>query len=269
MSTYFIGDIHGCYKELILLLKKINFCPKKDELWTTGDLVGRGKHSLEVLRYLFSLGKSAKIVLGNHDLNLILAYKNRKYMKHYMDKIFNAPDHSKLISWLRKTPIARINEKKKFILSHAGIYPQWNLPKIKLYSKKIKNMLLGNNFFNILEMIRGNNSTIWQDNNSSIEKIKFIINAFTRMRFCLKDGTLELNSKINPKFIKNKNLIPWFNIKNSNLKNFTIIFGHWSSLNGQGTPKKIIALDTGCCWGGSLSVLKWEEKIIVKQDFLK
>ncbi|CAL4042449.1 Bis(5'-nucleosyl)-tetraphosphatase [symmetrical] [Buchnera aphidicola (Anoecia corni)] len=269
MSTYFVGDIHGCYRELVLLLKKIKFCPKKDELWSTGDLVGRGKYSLEVLRYLFSLGKSVKIVLGNHDLNLILAYKNRKYMKNYMNQIFNAPDHSKLISWLRKKPIARINEKKKFILSHAGIYPQWNLQKIKLYTQKIKNMLIKNNFFNILEIIRGNNSTTWKETNSSIEKIKFIINAFTRMRFCFKDGTLELNSKKNPKLIKNTNLIPWFNINNSNLKNFTIIFGHWSSLNGKGTPKKIIALDTGCCWGGSLSVLKWEENKIYKQNFLK
>jgi len=269
MSTYFVGDIHGCYKELILLLKKINFCPKKDELWTTGDLVGRGKYSLEVLRYLFSLEKSAKIVLGNHDLNLILAYKNRKYMKPYMNKIFNSPDHYKLISWLRNKPIVRINEKKNFILSHAGIHPQWNLSKIKSYSKKIKNMLLKKNFFNTLEIIRGNKSTNWKETNSSVEKIRFIINAFTRMRFCFKDGTLELNSKTNPNLIENSNLTPWFKIKNSNLRNFTIIFGHWSSLHGKGTPKKIIALDTGCCWGGSLSVFQWEKKLMFKQDYLK
>lgn len=269
MSTYFIGDIHGCYKELILLLKKVQFCPKKDKIWTTGDLVGRGKYSLEVLRYLFSLKNSAKIVLGNHDLNLILAYKNEKFVKNYMYKIFNAPDHKQLISWLRKQPIVRIDKTKKVIMAHAGIYPKWNLSEIQLHSENVQLMLSKPDFPNILEIIRGNQSTIWNKNDNSIDRIKFIINAFTRMRFCFANNTLELNSKMNPKDSTNNKLIPWFNIKNSLFKTFTIIFGHWSSLEGRGTPKNIIALDTGCCWGKWLSILKWENKKVYTQQYLK
>jgi len=269
MSTYFVGDIHGCYKELLLLLKKVNFCPQKDSLWTTGDLVGRGKNSLEVLQYLYSLGKSAKIVLGNHDINLILAYKNKNFVKSYMKTLLKSKDFETLITWLRNQPLARINEKKNFIMTHAGVYPKWNTKNIKIFSKEIHNMLITPKFTKILELVRDNKTTNWDKNACTIDKFKFIINSFTRMRYCFKNCSLELNSKMNPKDQKNNKLIPWFRIKNESIKNFTIIFGHWSSLQGKGTPKNIIAMDTGCCWGKYLTILKWENKKIYTQSSLQ
>ncbi|SQD06902.1 bis(5'-nucleosyl)-tetraphosphatase [Escherichia coli] len=74
MATYLIGDVHGCYDELIALLHKVEFTPGKDTLWLTGDLVARGPGSLDVLRYVKSLGDSVRLVLGNHDLHLLAVF---------------------------------------------------------------------------------------------------------------------------------------------------------------------------------------------------
>ncbi|MFC2442111.1 MAG: metallophosphoesterase [Capnocytophaga ochracea] len=64
MSTYCIGDVHGCYRKLNQLLDKIAL-NATDQLWFTGDLINRGEDTLGVLR-LVKKHRNFKVVLGNH-----------------------------------------------------------------------------------------------------------------------------------------------------------------------------------------------------------
>lgn len=272
MSTYFVGDIHGCYKQLQLLLKKVQFNSNIDELWTTGDLVARGPNSIDVLRYIYSLGKSAKIVLGNHDLYLIKAYLSQNikiYEEEYMLELFDTNDISSLINWLKSQPLLRVDEEKKIILSHAGIPPIWDVDTAKLYAQELEKILYSNNdlkeIFNLLES--NDKKIVWNSHLKKINKIKFIINGFTRMRYCDYDGNLDMVYKEYPLSSSTVKLKPWFLMIDKIPKEFAIIFGHWASLNGMHTPKRFFALDTGCSWGKHLTMLRWEDKKKFFQNF--
>ncbi|CAL4319728.1 symmetrical bis(5'-nucleosyl)-tetraphosphatase [Buchnera aphidicola] len=262
MSNYFVGDVHGCYKELKLLLEQVKFNPSKDVLWLSGDLVSRGPDSLSVLQYIFSLEKSAKIVLGNHDLNLLLIHSGlRKHTKKdNLTKLLKSSDLDELIRWLRNQPLLRVEEEKKILISHAGISPQWNIETAKKCAKECKLLLKKKNYFNILNSIRGDYPNYWKDKLTGIFRFRFSVNVLTRMRYCYLDGSLEMNSKENPSFIKKK-IKPWYEIKNPAIsENYKVFFGHWSTLSGTKTPDWVIPLDTGCCWGGGLTMFRFEDK---------
>ncbi|BGI51341.1 MAG: bis(5'-nucleosyl)-tetraphosphatase (symmetrical) ApaH [Buchnera aphidicola (Ceratovacuna japonica)] len=267
MSTYFVGDIHGCFKQLKNLLKKVSFNFRNDILWVTGDLVAKGPDSIEVLKFLNKNKKSVRIVLGNHDLNLIRLYFESLLFPNKLNILendyYNLKNLKSIIDWLRIQPIFRVNFKKRFVISHAGIPPKWDINLSKHYSSIIKKILSGEDYkkiFDILNMMFVN-SCKWHDDLKKENKIKFAINGFTRMRYCIKKTyDLDLEYKKFPPKNSKKNLIPWFSIKNNIPKNFSIIFGHWSSLNGKGVPKNFYALDTGCCRGNKLTILRLEDK---------
>lgn len=269
MSTYFIGDIHGCYRELKLLLKKSSFDDKKDYLWITGDLVARGPNSLEVVRYLYSLKNRVKIVLGNHDLNLMAVYsgvkKNKK--ENYFDEFLLAKDSSELINWLRYKPLLEIDKERKIIMTHAGISPQWDIFTAQSYALKIEQFLSSDNYNLFLESMYNNDITFWESSLNRLNRLRYSINAFTRMRYCYPDGRLNMFYKKSPNIIKYP-LQPWFTIKNKLPKKYSIIFGHWSSLKGTYVPQPFIPLDTGCCWGGELTMLRWEDKKWFSQSYI-
>lgn len=271
MSTYFVGDIHGCYKQLELLLKKVNFNSSVDELWTTGDLIARGPNSIDVLRYMFSLGGSAKIVLGNHDLYLIKAYLSKKIKLHeekYMSELLSAKDISLLISWLRNQPLLRIDEEKKVILSHAGIPPIWDIHTAKLYAQELEQIISGNDLNDILDLLKSNDKEIiWNSQLSKKDKIKYIINGFTRMRYCYSNGSLDMIYKEYPITSSITQLKPWFVMIDKIPQDFCIVFGHWASLNGMDISDRCFALDTGCSWGKYLTILRWEDKKKFFQNF--
>ncbi|MXP51132.1 bis(5'-nucleosyl)-tetraphosphatase (symmetrical) ApaH [Pantoea sp. SoEX] len=261
MSTYLVGDIHGCYKELRTLLNKVDFNPQNDTLWLTGDLVSRGPNSLNVLRYIKSIDHCVKLVLGNHDLNLLSIYAgiNNAKPKYNLTKLLKSEDIDDLINWLRCKPLIQIDEQKKIIMSHAGITPQWNLKTAKKCASEIEKILSSDMYSSFLSSIYGNMPNNWSEELKGLARLRFITNAFTRMRYCFNNGQLEMFSK---NIIESSNMPikPWFDIKNKISDDYTIIFGHWSALKGKGTPKNIIGLDTGCCWGGNLTLLHWEEK---------
>ncbi|MBK4775605.1 diadenosine tetraphosphatase [Candidatus Pantoea edessiphila] len=263
MSTYLIGDIHGCYRELLVLLKKVNFHPKNDTLWLTGDLVARGPNSLDVLRYIKSIDQDqcVRLVLGNHDLNLLAIYAGIHHAKskYQLTKLLEAEDIEDLINWLRCKPLIQIDNQKKIIMSHAGITPQWDLKTAKTCAYEIEKILSSDMYMLFLNSMHGNLPNNWSEKLTGLARLRFITNALTRMRYCFYNGQLEMFSK-NILESRNSSLKPWFNIKNKITDDYTIIFGHWSALQGKGTPKKIIGLDTGCCWGGKLTLLHWEEK---------
>jgi len=263
-----MSDIHGCYKEFIRLLEKAEFNCKKDYLWIAGDLVSRGIDSLKVLRYLYNLKNRVKIVLGNHDLNLISVYsgikKNNK--NNHFDKFLAASDSHKLIRWLRSQKILKIDKKRKIVMTHAGISPHWNLNIAQKYAIDIERFLSSDNFDLFLESMYDNKVTMWHSDLNGLDRLRYSMNVFTRMRSCYPDGRLNLFYKQSPKMLKPP-LKPWFFMKHNFPQDYYIFFGHWSTLRGTAVPQPFFSLDSGCCWGGELMMFRWEDKKIFSQKF--
>jgi bis(5'-nucleosyl)-tetraphosphatase (symmetrical) len=258
MSTYVIGDVQGCYDQLLRLLDAVHFDDKKDFLWFTGDLVNRGPKSLEVLRFVSSL-PCALSVLGNHDLSLLaLAYTDITLKKHTLDKVLSAPDREPLLAWLLKQPLLFEDKSQNTILVHAGIPPGWNTSEAKTYAHEVENCLQSDSFKDLLRNMFGNTPNAWDPNLSGWDRFRFIINALTRMRFCTQRGELDLTYKGN---IENAppDLIPWYKLRKTSASTPTILFGHWASLQGKADASHVIPLDTGCFWGGSLTALRLED----------
>lgn len=261
MATYIVGDLQGCLDPLLKLLDKVKFNPQQDCLWLAGDLVARGPQSLETLRFIKDLGESAVVILGNHDLNLIATKLNIVKVKE-KDKtapILKAHDCDELIDWLRKKPLLKEHPQYNFVMVHAGIYPLWGLNKAKKYAAEIHSIMQSDNYKWLFENMYGNKPTKWDLELTLIDRYKFIINSFTRMRFCKLDGELEMHCKLAPSKNNDKNLVPWFALPNRKEIDKTIIFGHWAALMGY-NKNNLIGLDTGCVWGNHLTMLRWEDK---------
>ena len=261
MSTYLIGDVHGCYDELIALLKQVDFTPGQDTLWLTGDLVARGPGSRDVLRYVKSLGDSVRMVLGNHDLHLLAVYAgiSRNKPKDRITPLLEAPDADELLNWLRRQPLLQIDEEKKLVMAHAGITPQWDLETAKTCARDAEAVLASDSYPFFLDAMYGDMPNNWSDDLSGLARLRFITNAFTRMRYCFPNGQLDMYCKDTPENAPAP-LKPWFAIPGPVTNEYSVVFGHWASLEGKGTPENIYALDTGCCWGGDLTCLRWEDK---------
>ena len=261
MATYIIGDIHGCFDELQSLLKQAQFDQNKDELWFTGDLINRGPKSLETLRFVKGLGEAAKVVLGNHDFHLLSINEGLfpDDKKDNLTPIFEAPDRHALLEWLRFQPLMLRHPEFKFALVHAGIYPKWTLKQAAKLAKEIEQQLQQNNYKQLLIDMYGGKPCSWSKDLTGIDRMRFIINAFTRMRYCHPDGKLDFKHKLSPEQTTNTNLKPWYEM--SKLKpHQSILFGHWASLMGNVKTANIYGLDTGCVWGNNLTMIRWEDK---------
>ncbi len=267
MANYIIGDIQGCFDELNCLLEKADFDPAKDTVWFAGDLVARGPKSLESLRFVKSLGRSAKTVLGNHDLHLLAVslgiHPQKK--KDRTAAIFSAPDKEELLNWLRHQPL--LAEHDEFMVCHAGISPQWDRKQARSASQEIEAILQSDKWQSLIENMYANTPDLWDDRLQGIERYRYIINAFTRMRFCHPDGRLDMNCKLPPAQVSNHELLPWFKLKQRVKLDKVVLFGHWAALSGF-SNKKVIGLDTGCVWGGKLTMLRWEDRTFFSQKSL-
>lgn len=261
MSTYLIGDVHGCYDELHSLLQQVAFDAEKDTLWLTGDLVARGPGSLEVLRYVRSLGSAVRMVLGNHDLHLLAVFAgiSRNKPKDRLTPLLEAPDADELINWLRRQPLLQVDEEKKLVMAHAGITPQWDIETAKMCAREVESVLASDSYPLFLNAMYGDMPNNWTPELTGLARLRFSTNALTRMRFCFPNGQLDMICKDAPNSAPPP-LKPWFTIGGPVARDYTIIFGHWASLEGKGTPEGIIGLDTGCCWGGTLTMLRWEDR---------
>lgn len=259
MATYIVGDLQGCLDELLLLLDKVSFDPDNDSLWIAGDLVARGPKSLEVLRFVRSLGNSAKVVLGNHDLHLLAVslglFKAKK--KDKTSAILCAEDKHELLKWLRHQPL--LAEHDEFVMCHAGISPQWSLTQARNAAREVEAILTSDDWTWLIENMYSNQPDLWSDTLQGIERYRYIINAFTRMRFCNSDSRLDMECKLPPKQVTSNALTPWFTVKQRVKLEKTVLFGHWAALEGY-EGKEVIGLDTGCVWGGKLTMLRWEDQ---------
>ncbi len=264
MSVYAIGDIQGCYNELQRLLEQIDFDPSQDELWFVGDLVNRGPGSLEVLRLVKSLGDGAITVLGNHDLHLLAVAEGigKLHRSDTLDTILNAPDRDELLHWLRHQRLMHADGDK--VLVHAGLLPQWTVPQALALAHEVEDALRSDDYAVFLEKMYGNNPQGWRDDLDGYKRLRVIVNAFTRLRVCTLQGEMEFKFKgelgnIPPDYV------PWFEVPQRRSATATVIFGHWSALGLKVGPH-VIALDTGCLWGGPMTAIRLEDRCLFQVD---
>ncbi len=261
MAIYAIGDVQGCYDDLMGLLDEIHFDSSRDKLWFTGDLVNRGPDSLRVLRFVRDLGDTAITVLGNHDLHMLALAENLAptHRSDTLEEIFTAPDREDLLAWVRRQPLIHHDEKLHFTMVHAGLPPQWDLNKAQQYAVEVETVLKGENYQDYLSNMYGDKPDVWDEKLAGWERLRFITNCFTRLRYCNTDGQLCLQSKGEPG-TQLPGFQPWFEIPDRKNKELRIVFGHWSMLGlyrdsfNQGGS--VFALDTGCLWGGLLTAMR-------------
>jgi bis(5'-nucleosyl)-tetraphosphatase (symmetrical) len=254
MAIYAIGDVQGCYGQLQHLLDVIRFNERNDQLWFAGDLVNRGPDSLATLRFIKGLGNAAVTVLGNHDLHLLAAAcaPVGANTKKALDQVLTAPDRDELIDWLRHRPL--LHHDDNYCLVHAGISPQWDLGQAKLLAQEVETALQGSHSAIVLKTMYGNKPDLWSDDLSGMARLRFIINTFTRMRYCDKNGRLDLHNNGAPGS-QPRHLVPWFQAPKRKKLGIKIIFGHWSAL-GYYEGEDCYGIDTGCLWGGQLTAIK-------------
>lgn len=262
MADYAIGDIQGCYEELCLLLDVIDFDTSADTLWIAGDLINRGPQSLDVLKLLFSIRANTKIVLGNHDLHFlaVAAGTRQPSKKDTIASIIDAPQADQLIAWLRQQPLLITCEERNLSMVHAGIPPMWDLATAKRLAQEVETCLQGPNWMAFTQAMYGNTPEQWHEELCGYERLRSITNYFTRMRFCTKQGCLDLEDK-NSVQSEREGFKAWFQFNNEGLaKHHDIIFGHWAALEGVTESTHHHALDTGCVWGGQLTAMNIDTK---------
>lgn len=253
MVTYAIGDVQGCYTELIQLLDLVNFNKQRDTLWFLGDLVNRGPKSLETLRFIKDL-PNKRVVLGNHDMFLIALASGtfKENITHTLHNVIEAPDCNVLIDWLKQQPLFFYDKKLQHAIVHAGIIPQWNILQAEQYADEVHQTLYSKSANTFLSQMYGDKPDTWSEELTGMDRLRFITNVFTRIRICDKNGKMELTFKKHHELIP-EGYLPWFNAPNRVTKSNTILFGHWAALQGKTNTDNVIALDTGCAWGGTLT----------------
>ena len=254
MATYAIGDVQGCHAELMALLDRIRFDPATDQVWFVGDLVNRGPRSLETLRTIRNLGNSAISVLGNHDLHLLAVAEGISRTKHRdtFGDILAAPDRDELLHWLRQRPL--LHQGGEFYLIHAGLPPQWDMDLAARLANEAETALRSPEYREMLWHMYGNEPTRWNDRLDAWDRLRLIINCFTRLRYCTSDGDMEFRQKGRPGS-QPSDLLPWFEVTGRRSTGANILFGHWSTL-GFNASQNTYCLDTGCLWGGELTALR-------------
>ncbi len=256
MAVYAIGDVQGCYEELSRLLDVLKVNLADDELWFVGDLVNRGPQSLDCLRLVKSLGRTATVVLGNHDLHLLafgLAGRSRG-PDDELRQVLDAPDRDELLDWLRHRPLAHYRPDLNTLMVHAGVAAAWNpLQTVKL-AREVEQVLRGRGVAQFLRNMYGGKPDAWSGALTGTERMRFIINCLTRIRYCHPDGRLDFEDN-GPPGSQSPGLVPWFELPARATQSVRIVFGHWSSL-GFLQRANLLGLDTGCVWGRALTAVR-------------
>jgi bis(5'-nucleosyl)-tetraphosphatase (symmetrical) len=262
MSTYAIGDLQGCQPSLSLLLEKLDQEAPQARLIFVGDLVNRGPHSLETLRTVRGLGDRAIALLGNHDLHLLAVSQGirKAHAGDTLDDILQAPDRDDWIDWVRNRPLTHFENGHLFV--HAGVLPEWTPEQTLSLAREVETVLRGPDWADFLREMYGNQPAKWNDSLTGSDRLRCIVNALTRIRYCTPDGTMELTNKeaFGPHL---EGFTPWFDLPDRRTAEITAVFGHWSTL-GLVLRPNLIGLDTGCVWGGKLTALCLEDRATVQ-----
>lgn len=276
MKTYVIGDLQGCHSQTVELVERIlaqdqdapsNLPSTSPSILFTGDLINRGPDSLATLRYVHQLAIDSDgridTVLGNHDLHL-LALANGIRPAHPSDTlshILEAPDGAALLDWLRTRPMAILRDGH--LLVHGGVLPQWNAQQVMALAGEVEAVLRGTSWAGFLAHMYGNQPDRWDDSLAGADRLRCVVNALTRLRFCTADGAMDFKMKESAKADPDSGLMPWFDVPGRGTEDVTVVFGHWSALGLLLRPK-LIALDTGCVWGGYLSAVCLEDRSLMQ-----
>lgn len=262
MSVFAVGDVQGCFDALQALLEKINFDPTRDKLWFTGDLVNRGRRSADVLRFVMDFEHNAVSVLGNHDLHLLaVAAGNARLGQHdTLSDILEAEDRQQLLDWLRRRPLLHHDATLGFTLIHAGLLPQWDLTQATALAGEVEAVLRGPDYGKFFDHMYGNWPDIWDEAISGWDRLRLIVNAFTRLRYCDRSGRMDL-APMGAPGSQPDHLMPWFQVPARRTRDLNIIFGHWSTL-GVWRGDGVIGLDAGCLWGGSLTAARLDSSCL-------
>jgi bis(5'-nucleosyl)-tetraphosphatase (symmetrical) len=259
MATYAIGDVQGCFEPLERLLAHIQFDATADTLWFAGDLINRGLRSLDVLRFVKNLGSKHKLVLGNHDLHLLAVAFGAATLRESdtLSDILSAPDRGDIIEWLRHQPL--LVTDNKYVMTHAGLAPMWTVADAILLAREVETVLQSERPIDFLAHMYGNQPDIWDDRLTGTDRLRCIVNYFTRMRLCHLDGRIDLSYK---GAMENKpaDLVPWFDVPKRVNVEVKIIFGHWAALNGRVNVPNVFGIDTGCVWGNCLTAMRLEDE---------
>ena len=260
MGHYVVGDVQGCYAEFRQLLDLIAFDPARDRLWLVGDLVNRGPDSLAVLRTVKDLGPAAETVLGNHDFHLLIVAAGYRppHRLDTIETILEASDRDELLDWLRKRPL--VVREGELLLVHAGMLPSWTPATAETLSREVATVLASAEHGEFLRHLYGDQPARWDDSLVGYDRWRVIVNAFTRLRFCRADDTMELGEKRGPAHAP-PGFAPWFAHPERKSAGVTVLCGHWSTLDLFLAPN-VMMLDSGCLWGGSLTAIRLDDRRI-------
>ncbi|HTW73979.1 MAG TPA: symmetrical bis(5'-nucleosyl)-tetraphosphatase [Steroidobacteraceae bacterium] len=280
MARWAIGDIQGCAQEFEQLLALIGFSPRHDRLWLVGDLVNRGPRSLQVLRQVRALGDSALCVLGNHDLHLLAVALAGARLRRSdtLAEVLAADDRDALLDWLLHRPLAYHEPAaappatgaapapaaapagappvRGDLLVHAGVVPQWDIAQTLALAAEVEHALRREPRA-LLAQMYGDRPDRWRDSLRGFERLRFAVNVLTRLRFCTRDGRIDLKHK-GPPDSAGPPWMPWFSTPARASRAARIVFGHWSALGLYRAPG-LLGLDTGCVWGGTLTAINLDE----------
>jgi len=258
MALYAIGDIQGCHAEFCQLLDLVGFSPREDRLWLVGDLVNRGPGSLAVLREVMALGDAAVSVLGNHDFHLLtVAAGHRKpHRSDTLDAVLAAPDRDALVAWLAARPL--VVADGSLVMVHAGFLPSWTVEQALALSAEVQAMLAGGDAHAFLGVLYGDEPRRWSDALEGFDRLRVIVNACTRLRYCTDDGTMELAEKRGPAHVPD-GFLAWFAHPGRRTGSSTVVCGHWSTLELMLAPN-VLMLDSGCLWGGTLTGVRLPDR---------
>jgi len=264
MATYAVGDIQGCFEEFRQLLKTIGFDRSSDRLWLVGDLVNRGPQSLEVMRLVRSLGDAAVTVLGNHDLHLLMLAEGKSRLRQddTLGPILEAPDRGELLAWLRARPM--IHAENGYVMVHAGLLPQWSVTQALALGAEVEAALRARKFRKFLGRMWGSEPKAWRDDLAGWDRLRVIVNAMTRMRFCTPEGVMEFSTKGETASAP-PGYLPWFEVPERQSAGQILITGHWSAL-GLKLTTNLLALDSGCLWGGHLSAVRLDDRAVFQVE---
>lgn len=259
LAHYLIGDIQGCFSAFERLLQEISFSPSRDTLFLLGDLVNRGPDSAAVLRQCMRWGDAVQAVLGNHDLHLLAAAHGMRKpsRRDTLQSVLEAPDREALLDWLRHQPLARSwsdHSGQQILMVHAGVQPSWTLEKTLSLANEMQQVLSGSELPAFLQVMYGNFPDRWSDALVGDDRLRTIVNTLTRLRFCTADGQMDFDSTESAEQPP-AGLMPWFECPNRQTARNVVAFGHWSTLGLVNEPQ-LMALDTGCVWGGQLTAVK-------------
>jgi bis(5'-nucleosyl)-tetraphosphatase (symmetrical) len=258
MATYAVGDIQGCYASFCDLLAEIGFHPERDRLWLVGDLINRGPDSLAVLRWARQHEAALRVVLGNHDLHALAVAEGfvAPHRSDTLTPLLAAPDRDELLTWLRHQSLAYGEDE--YLMVHAGVLPQWRSGQVLELAREVESALRGSQYRDFLGHMYGNQPNHWEQELQGMARLRVITNALTRLRVCTAEGEMDFQFKGEMEDIP-LGLMPWFDVPDRQATDKTLVFGHWSAL-GLVLRDNLIALDTGCLWGGQLTALRLEDR---------